>query len=221
MADQKITDLTALVSVDGGDLLVIVDDPGGTPITKKVTVTDLLAAASGGGGLVLLEQHTASNSASLDFTSGITSAYDHYVLKFVGILNATNTQDLQVRFSTDGGSTWIATGIFYYSWLYSNNTGGNGVASTGGGAANQFALLNSLDNGDNGGANGSLELFNPLGGQARKAVTWTITAPLAADHRVATGGGVAVTTSAINAIQVRFASGNITSGTCRLYGYEK
>ena len=34
------------------------------------------------GALVLLEQHTASGSAELDFTTGITSTYDTYVFEF-------------------------------------------------------------------------------------------------------------------------------------------
>lgn len=38
---DKITALTALASVDVNDLLVIVDDPAGTPVTKKVTVDNL------------------------------------------------------------------------------------------------------------------------------------------------------------------------------------
>lgn len=50
MADAKITQLTELTTPVGSDLLVIVDDPGGTPITKKVTVTNLLTLAAGGSG---------------------------------------------------------------------------------------------------------------------------------------------------------------------------
>lgn len=45
MADAKITQLTALTSVDLADVVPIVDDPGGSPITKKITVANLLAAA--------------------------------------------------------------------------------------------------------------------------------------------------------------------------------
>lgn len=37
MADSKISDLTALTSPAAEDLLAIVDDPSGTPVTKKIT----------------------------------------------------------------------------------------------------------------------------------------------------------------------------------------
>lgn len=42
MADQKITQLTALTTPSTDDLLAIVDDPSGTPITKKITLLNLL-----------------------------------------------------------------------------------------------------------------------------------------------------------------------------------
>ena len=42
MADSKITALTALTTPATEDLLAIVDDPSGTPITKKVTIANLL-----------------------------------------------------------------------------------------------------------------------------------------------------------------------------------
>lgn len=37
MSDKKITQLTALTAVDNADVLAIVDDPAGSPVTKKVT----------------------------------------------------------------------------------------------------------------------------------------------------------------------------------------
>lgn len=42
MANQKITELTALTTPATEDLLGIVDDPAGTPVTKKITLANLL-----------------------------------------------------------------------------------------------------------------------------------------------------------------------------------
>jgi len=38
MADEKLTDLTALDAFASGDLLYTVDDPAGTPASKKATI---------------------------------------------------------------------------------------------------------------------------------------------------------------------------------------
>ena len=38
---KKISELTVLTSASGDDLLVIVDDPSGTAVTKKITVSNL------------------------------------------------------------------------------------------------------------------------------------------------------------------------------------
>lgn len=43
MADKKITELTALTSLSNDDLLVVVDDPAGTAVTKKITASNLKA----------------------------------------------------------------------------------------------------------------------------------------------------------------------------------
>lgn len=41
MADKKITQLDALTTVAADDVLLIVDDPSGTPTSKKVTAANL------------------------------------------------------------------------------------------------------------------------------------------------------------------------------------
>ena len=45
MADQKITELTELnATPDTTDLVAIVDDVAGTPVTKKITIANLLGS---------------------------------------------------------------------------------------------------------------------------------------------------------------------------------
>jgi hypothetical protein len=46
MADKKVTQLTALTGVANTDLLLIVDDPAGTPVSKKVELEDIFGATS-------------------------------------------------------------------------------------------------------------------------------------------------------------------------------
>lgn len=48
MADEKITEFTELdATPDNADIVAIVDDVAGTPVTKKITIANLLAGVSG------------------------------------------------------------------------------------------------------------------------------------------------------------------------------
>ena len=47
MADVKISELTAATAATSDDLVVIVDDPSGTPVTKKLTIAELATAVAG------------------------------------------------------------------------------------------------------------------------------------------------------------------------------
>ena len=60
MADKalKISELTAITAPSGDDILVIVDDPSGTPTTKKVTVANLLGNSSAN---VVIQNVTPAN----------------------------------------------------------------------------------------------------------------------------------------------------------------
>lgn len=56
---KKVTELTALTAPAGEDLLLIVDDPSGTPTTKKVTVSHLFGNVAAN---VVIYNTTPANS---------------------------------------------------------------------------------------------------------------------------------------------------------------
>ena len=49
---------------------------------KSLSAITALPSAVSGGAMTLLSTQTASSSATLDFTSGIDSTYDEYVVKY-------------------------------------------------------------------------------------------------------------------------------------------
>lgn len=178
---------------------------------------------------VLLESHTASNSASLDFTtrnaagqSGATiqSDYDEYEIEFINIVHATDNTKLKMVMSTNGGSSYDTGGNYHWAhWRFIYN----GSGSTGNNSDSAIFITDIVDTGvGNYSLNGSAKLFNP-GGSIYKAVTGKVmfrdngaALPLAAEIL-----GVYLSTTAVNAFQFLLDSGNITSGTIRVYGVAK
>ena len=57
---KKISELSSLGSPSGDDLLLIVDNPSGTPVTKSVTVSNLLGNSTAN---VVIYNATPANSA--------------------------------------------------------------------------------------------------------------------------------------------------------------
>ena len=98
MADKKITALTDLsTGVAGADLLHVVDDPTGTPINKKVSVTNFINNLPSFIGF--------SNSVE-DISDGTQTAIS--VTHALTLLQTAGTVVGQIKIivhDTDGGST--------------------------------------------------------------------------------------------------------------------
>jgi hypothetical protein len=75
---KKITELDTLTSPALVDLLIIEDDPSGTPITKKVTVNNLL-----NGGLI----NTSSLSTANTTKAGVIKVGDNLTVNASGFLS--------------------------------------------------------------------------------------------------------------------------------------
>lgn len=192
--------------------------------TKRVFIAATqayLATLGGGGALVLLEQHTAAGSASLDFTA-ISSVYDEYLFEMVNVLNATQSAIPYIRMSTDGGATFDSGGNYndYYHSRSGLTFSANGSVTDTRIQMNNNGHVNTFNHG----INGQFRLFSPLSTALHKMVTGSF---------VACDGGASGSVSdcqfsgrymsltAVNALRFLFSSGNITSGTIRMYGIAK
>ncbi len=192
-----------------GKVLAVKDDTG----------AETVLGSGGSGALVLLEQHTASSSATLDFTTFISSTYDDYLFELLGIKNATNTVSLIVRVGTGGGPTYDSGSNYVWSHVdvYPVSSGIEGSTSD-----TSITLGGSADNSHQG-VTGAMHLFEPQSA-AFKTFTYDTVRWVASGINVPvrdTGSAEYASTTAITAIRFLFSSGNIASGTIRVYGIAK
>jgi hypothetical protein len=185
---------------------------------------DLSSNATGTGGMTLLSTQTASSSATISFTSGIDSTYDEYVFKFYDIHPGTDDENFQFNLSADSGSNYNVTKTDSVFRAYHTEDGtGSGLdyqSSMDLAQSTNFAnLCSGLGNGNDESLAGYLHLFNPSSTTfVKHYITHTISyhgGNLALDEFSA---GYGNTTSAVDAVQFKMSSGNIDSGTIKLYG---
>ena len=79
-------------------------------------------------GLNHLSTATASSSASLDFTSLITSTYDVYLIMLDEIMPATNAADLYLLLSGDNGSSFSSSNYAYVTDTLTKHNHGDSVS---------------------------------------------------------------------------------------------
>jgi len=173
----------------------------------------------GTGGLVLLEQHTASSSATLDFASFISSDYDDYLIEMVNMLPATDNVTPQLRVGTGGGPTYDSGAN--YTWMIVNRPAG-AVGGNGSSGQTSIALFDSgVSNSEP--SSWSLRLFNPQSTTANKQFSGTglVNYFSGPTPFVSLNGGVYVSHTAVTALRFLYSSGNIASGTIRIYGVAK
>ena len=178
----------------------------------------------GTGDLVFISKQTASSSASISFTSGIDSTYKEYVFYFVDIHPATDNTQFTFQGSTDSGSNYNVTmTTTFFQAQHSEAGSGTALTYKTGGDQAQGTSFQQLS-ADVGNANdecfvGQLHLFNPSSDTFVKHFVCRCSTYAGIDYMVDTyAAGYFNTTSAIDAIQFKMASGNIDAGDILLYG---
>jgi len=115
---------------------------GGTPANSiwMLTATTPTWVAVGGdssgaGSMVFVESHSASNSATLDFTS-LSDTYNDYILKITGLIPASAGNNLIVRFATNATPTWDSGNNYRWGRVYWNMAAATGGTGDGGATSN-------------------------------------------------------------------------------------
>ena len=183
---------------------------------------DALAAADIGGSLKLISTQTASSSATLSFTSGIDSTYKEYVFKFINVHGAS-TSDFTFNASADSGSNYNVTKTSTYFKAHHNEDDGETDLSYNTSAdlaqATGFQRINGIVNDNDGSGSGTIHLFDPSNTTFVKHFIGVSNAMTTTPYtQNAFIGGYFNTTSAIDAVQFKFSSGNIDSGVIKMYG---
>ncbi len=171
--------------------------------------------AGSGSSLFLIQSQAASNSANISFT-GISTTYLSYMVIITGMQPATNTANLQLLYSTNGGSSYISTN-------YLSGTLYNAITGTTFSNANSTSDIRLSGPISSSGFYQGYLFFTGVDSAGFAYVkgtsSWndTTLAAYANGHTAGLNNG----NTAINAIRFVMSSGNITAGTFTLYGIKE
>ena len=118
------------------------------------------------GKLTLISSATASDSASVEFTSGIDSTYDEYVFYFVDIFSRSGSSRFRFQANASGGSGFNETITSSFFYAYHSESGSTstlmyqGAYDQAQGTSYQ-PITGTLDNAADNCGVGELHLFSP------------------------------------------------------------
>ena len=180
-------------------------------------------AAVATGGMVLISSQTASNSASLSFTTGIDSTYKEYQFWFIDIHPRTDNVQFDFNLSSDGGSNYnvTKTSTAFRAFHLENDTGDGLGYRTDLDLAQSTSFQNiifSQGNDVDESSSGSLTLFNPSSTTFVKHYISMLEGYSYTNLTVSCFvAGYGNTTSAVNAVRFQMSSGNF-DGTILMFG---
>ena len=192
-------------------------------ISNGTTLLDAGALSVATGAMTLLSTVTASSSATVSFASGITSTYKEYIFKFYDVHPSADAADLTVNFR-DGSSAYDATKTSSFFWAYhdeaDSDTTLNYASSNDLAQGTGVQPISSNPGYDNDQAcSGTLHLFDPASTTFVKHFIAISNSTEPANYSINSyASGYCNVTAAIDGVQFKFESGNIDSGTFKMYG---
>jgi len=194
------------------------------------SISAITAASSlSSGAMTLIKSQTASASSTISFVDGtsdvvLDGTYPIYLFKFINCHPSVDESALQFNMSADTGSNYNVTKTSSLFRAY-NNEGGSSTAlayhpQQDLAQSTSFQTIGYGTGNDNDQSIvGELHLFNPSSTTFVKHFMSTCNLYEDGDYTIQQFlGGYGNTTSAVNAVQFKFDSGNIDAGTIKLYG---
>ena len=202
----------------------VAKDAGGNALFTSDGSGNLSGLNSGlGSAMVLISTQTASDSASLSFTSGIDSTYNEYLFEFFNINPATDLANFTFQVSTNGGSSYgiAITGTYFRAKHNEANTETGLAYDTGADAAQSTSYISlgeGLGNESDENTAGEFHLYNPASTTyIKNYYSEFATGEFSPGEYNTFVGGYANTTSAVDAISFKMSSGNF-DGIIKMYG---
>ena len=201
----------------------VLQDAGGNALFTSDGSGNLSGINSGlGSAMVLLSTQTASSSASLSFTSGITSTYGEYIFKFYNINPATNNAQFRFQANAVGESGYNETITSTNIEAYQAEAGGGNFGYNQGQHQSQGTafqpLVESISNGADESLIGELHLFNPSSTTYVKHFIAKVNSYFASSYtKNEYTAGYFNITAAIDDIQFKMSTGNF-DGVIKMWG---
>ena len=202
----------------------------GDNTTNLATTAFVTSAVSGtSGALTFIASVTASASATVNFDNKLTSTYDNYLIVMENVVASVNQSTLQMDVGTGGTPTYQT----------SNYAGTNtGSCSAGSGHTGNSSTSTFSMTGTSVGATITVSNVstNSIGGNicvtnTQNASNWKcfnshvggilvdFTGPNVGSGQILAGGNWKVAT-ALTSLRFKMDSGNVTTGTFKLYGIQ-
>jgi len=177
-------------------------------------------------GQVLIQTQTASGSATIDFTIGVDSKFDQYIIEFDNVLPVTDSVSLVLQISQDAGSNW-KSGASDYQWVRHGSYSGSASATMANDSADaSISVVDGvLDSNTGRPLSGEIKFYNPSAGRTTnfECRSTFYTSHLGGTYmgQFNNSGAYVTDGNAINGVRLKMSSGNISLGNFRLYGVRK
>jgi hypothetical protein len=187
------------------------------------------AASFPAGAMTFIKTLTASSSSTISFVHGssdvvLDSTYPIYVFKFINIHTSQDNTQFQFNCSSDSGSNYNVTKTTTHFYAY-HNEGGSDQALTYAAGSDLAQSTSSqplgigLGTDNDQSLSGELMFFNPSNTVFVKHFLARTNNIMYHNYSLDSySAGYMNTSSAVNAVQFSMNSGNIDSGTIKLYG---